>query len=107
MGEGFNFDLIIHRLDSMVKTQEITTEKFTNKLSAIEEKVTKLATTKETVEELKNWKHKMDEVVSPTQMKETIDEVGKLKTFRAQALMVWVVVQAIMFVLMFINDIIP
>lgn len=43
--------------------------------------------------ELWKWKKEVDEVASPSQMKETIKEVESLKTFKTQAITIWLVVQ--------------
>lgn len=45
--------------------------------------------------ELWRWKKEVDEVASPTQIGETIKEVQDLKTFKTQAITVWVVVQTL------------
>ncbi len=45
--------------------------------------------------ELWKWKKEVDEVVSPTQLKETVKDVTDLKTFKTQAITVWLVVQTI------------
>ena len=114
-----NWELIVHRLDTIAKSQEATTDK----LNTIEEKLTKLETLKDSVDDLKSWKNtlqevvstnelkdlriwkqKMDEITSPTLLKETLSDVAKLKTFKTHALMVWAVVQAIMVVLIFLDQ---
>jgi len=45
--------------------------------------------------ELWKWKKEVDEVASPTQLKETVKDVSELKTFKTQAITVWLVVQAL------------
>ena len=42
---------------------------------------------------LKTWKEKIDEVASPSQIKELVDEVQELKAFRTKAVTVFTVVQ--------------
>jgi len=120
MMEQANWELIVHRLDTIAKNQEVTTDKLNN----IEEKLTKFESIKDSVNELKSWKSslqqvistnelkelrywklKMDEITSPKLLDETLKDIDKLKTFRTQALMIWVVVQAIMVVLIFLKDI--
>lgn len=107
--EEVNWGLIVHRLDSIAKNQEITSDK----LTLIEEKLTKLESMKHSVDDLKSWKEAIqetvslnelrdirewkkhiDDVTSPTQLEKTIDDVDKLKIFKTQALMVWSLVQA-------------
>ena len=45
------------------------------------------------VDELKQWKEKVDEVTSPTQLSELFTEVENLKIFKTKAVTVFVVVQ--------------
>ena len=45
--------------------------------------------------ELWKWKKEVDEVASPTQLKETVKDVSELKTFKTQAITVWLVVQTL------------
>tara|TARA_R110000744_G_scaffold235238_2_gene352925 strand:- start:3042 stop:3368 length:327 start_codon:yes stop_codon:yes gene_type:complete len=45
--------------------------------------------------ELWKWKQAVDEVASPSQLKYTMIEVTRLKTFKTQAVTIWAVVQLI------------
>ncbi len=45
--------------------------------------------------ELWRWKQAVDEVASPTQLGQTVKDVNVLKTFKTQAITVWVVVQTL------------
>ena len=45
------------------------------------------------IAEIKLWKEKLDEVISPTQLSELITEVEDLKDFKTKAVTVFVVVQ--------------
>ncbi len=56
------------------------------------------------VQDLKEWKNKMDEVCSPTQLKELKQEVEDLKLFKAKAITVFAVVQFAMGVILFAKD---
>jgi len=113
-----NWELIVHRLDTIVKSQD----DFKTKLNEIDEKVTKIETIKHTVDGLKKWKDsidgvlpvsdmktltewkgKIDDVVSPTQLKEHINEIGYLKTFKTKATMIWIVIQAAVFIIYFLD----
>jgi hypothetical protein len=113
-----NWELIVHRLDSIVDSQI----DFAQQLKEIDEKVTKIETIKHSVDGLKDWKKeidgvlpvsdmknfvewkcKIDEVVSPTQLKEHIKEIENLKTFKTKSTMIWVVVQAMVFILYFLD----
>ena len=45
--------------------------------------------------ELWRWKKEVDEVVSPSQLETTVKDVADLKTFKTQAITVFVVVQTL------------
>ena len=48
------------------------------------------------VQELKTWKDKMDEVISPTQLKNALIELDDLKLYKTKAITVFAVVQFMM-----------
>ena len=45
--------------------------------------------------ELWRWKQAVDEVASPTQLDQTVKDVTESKTFKTQAITVWIVVQTL------------
>jgi hypothetical protein len=45
------------------------------------------------VDELKAWKEKVDEIASPSQLKELVSEVQQLKSFKIKAITIFTVVQ--------------
>jgi DNA repair ATPase RecN len=48
------------------------------------------------VRELKDWKGDVDEVVSPTQLKNYLSQLQDLQTFKTQAITIFLVVQSLM-----------
>jgi len=48
------------------------------------------------VTELKAWKEKIDEVVSPTQLKTLVEEIQVLKEFKTKSITIFMVVQTLM-----------
>jgi len=56
------------------------------------------------VQDLKEWKNKIDEVCSPSQLKEMREEVESLRIFKAKAITVFAVVQFIMGAVMFLKN---
>ena len=56
------------------------------------------------VQDLKEWKNKMDDVCSPPQLANIKKEVEDLKLFKAKAITVFAVVQFIMGALLFAKD---
>ena len=59
------------------------------------------------VKELKAWKERIDEVVSPTQLKKMSEEIEDLKAFKTKAITVFAVVQFAMAAIVFIQKFIP
>ena len=65
-------------------------------LQEVKQELAKMQVREDKVEELKSWKEKIDEVASPTQLKELVVEVDKIKTFKTKAVTAFVVVQFLM-----------
>lgn len=63
--------------------------------NSIKQELSKLEQFKDEISSLKDWKGNVDEVSSPTQLKELQKEVSDLKTFKTMSTTVWVVVQII------------
>ena len=75
-------------------------------LQLVKEQITKIKAKEDRLEELKTWKDKIDEVVSPSQMKYAMRELENLRTFKTKAVTIFAVVQfamgAIIFAMNFI-----
>ena len=56
------------------------------------------------VQDLKEWKSKIDEVCSPSQLKDLRQEVEDLKLFKVKAITVFAVVQFLMGAILFAKD---
>jgi predicted nucleic acid-binding Zn-ribbon protein len=56
------------------------------------------------VEDLKVWKEKLDDVVSPSQLKDLIKEVQELRAFKTKATTIFLVIQFIIIVLNMMKD---
>jgi hypothetical protein len=67
--------------------------KLNTEIQDLKREITELKAKEDFSKEVWRWKKEMDEVVSPTQLKETIKDVSDLKTFKTQAITIWVVVQ--------------
>ncbi len=48
------------------------------------------------VDELREWKNKVDDVVSPTQLKGLVGDVQELKMFKTKAVTIFAVIQFLM-----------
>ena len=125
--EHINIELILHRLDEISNRQvelALKQEEFGSKLSELSENLVKMKTVEKTVdgikewkvkmqevistselEELKLWKGKMEEQMSPKQLTTHLAEHENFKTFKTQAMMIWIVVQSLMAIAIFWNKI--
>jgi chromosome segregation ATPase len=56
------------------------------------------------IQELKDWKGKIDDVCSPSQLKELKEEVDDLKLFKTKAITIFAVVQFLMAAVLFAKD---
>ena len=56
--------------------------------------LTELKAKEDRVQDLKAWKETMDDVASPPQIREALQEIENLKTFRTRAATIFMVVQA-------------
>lgn len=76
----------LERLNEGIKT-------LNEEIQSLKQEITELKTKEDNVRDLKTWKAAVDEVASPTQLKESLKEIQELKTFKTQAVTVWFVVQ--------------
>ena len=65
-------------------------------LQEVRQEIAKMQVREDKVDEIKVWKEKIDDVVSPTQLKELTVEVENLKTFKTKAVTIFVVIQFLM-----------
>ena len=70
-------------------------------LQEVKQELTELRVREDKVDELRAWKEKIDDVASPTQIKELINEVDDLKLFKTKAITVFAVIQFAMAVVIF------
>tara|TARA_Y100000310_G_scaffold249623_1_gene255688 strand:+ start:236 stop:565 length:330 start_codon:yes stop_codon:yes gene_type:complete len=67
-----------------------------NDLLSVKEQLIELKVKEDKVQDLKVWKEKMDEVISPTQLKSALNELDDLKLYKTKAITVFAVVQFMM-----------
>jgi len=70
-------------------------------LQDVKQELAKMQVRDEKVDEIKIWKEKIDDVASPTQLKELMKEVDELKLFKTKAITVFAVVQFAMAMIVF------
>jgi len=69
-------------------------------IQALKSDITELRSREDKIKELRDWKQRVDEVASPTQMKSWIREIEHLKTFKTKAITIFLVFQGV-FALLF------
>ena len=102
MPENYN-QLVLSQLQSL--SQAI--EALRGDLQFVRQEIAELKAKEDKVVELREWKQKVDEVASPTQLAKLVQEVQDLNNFKTKAVTIFAVVQfamgAIVFAMNFIN----
>ena len=88
-GETYS-KLVLQQLETMSSGIEALRAE----LQDMKSQLTELKAKEDRVQDLKSWKEKMDDVASPPQIREALQEIEKLKTFRTRAATIFMVVQA-------------
>lgn len=102
MAENYN-QLVLAQLQSLAQAIEA----LRGDLQIVRQEITELKAKEDKVVELREWKQKVDEVASPTQLAKLVQEVQDLNNFKTKAVTIFAVVQfamgAILFVMNFID----
>mgnify|MGYP001185595479 FL=1 len=70
-------------------------------LNDMKREITELRAREDKVQELVDWKGRIDEVASPTQLEKLKEEVEDLKMFRTKAVTIFAVIQFLMAAVVF------
>ena len=65
-------------------------------LQDVKGQLTEIKAKEDRVQDLKAWKEKLDDVMSPTQLKNTLKEIEELKIFKTKAIAIFMAVQTMM-----------
>ncbi len=71
-------------------------ESLKDEMQELKQDIALLRDREDRVTELRNWKEKVDEVVSPSQLKSLVREVESLKLFKTRAITIFAVAQTAM-----------
>jgi len=106
MADGQGWETYSKLVIQQLETLNVGIESMRKELQDVKEQITKIKAKEDRLEELKAWKDKIDEVVSPSQMKYAMRELENLRTFKTKAVTIFAVVQfamgAIIFAMNFI-----
>jgi len=71
-------------------------ESLNNEIQELKQEIARMREREDRVEELRNWKDKIDEVVSPSQLQAAIKEIDTLKEFKTKSITIFMVAQFLM-----------
>lgn len=91
MPENYN-QLVLSQLQAL--SQAI--EALRGDLQGVRQEIAELKAKEDKVVELREWKQKVDEVASPTQLGRMVQEVQDLNNFKTKAVTIFTVVQFVM-----------
>lgn len=83
--------LVLQQLETMSSG----IESLRNELQMVQTQLTELKAKEDRVQDLKAWKEKMDDVASPPQLREALQEIEDLKIFKTKAVTMFMVTQSI------------
>ena len=81
--------LVLQQLETLSKGIDALREE----LLTVKQQLTELKVKEDKVQDLKEWKEKIDEVASPTQLKAALNEIENLKIFKTKAVTIFAVIQ--------------
>jgi predicted nuclease with TOPRIM domain len=81
--------LVLKELETLAGSiQALNTE-----IQELKQEITRMREREDRVDELRAWKEKVDDVVSPTQLQVALKEIESLKLFKTKAVTIFAVVQ--------------
>ena len=81
--------LVLKELESLNDSIEgLKTE-----LQDVKQELTKMQVKEDKVDELRQWKERIDDIASPTQLRDLIASIESLKDFKTKAITIFAVVQ--------------
>jgi Tfp pilus assembly protein PilO len=92
--------LVLQQLETMAGG----IEGLRSELQDVKNQLTELKAKEDRVQDLKAWKEKMDDIASPPQLKNALQEIEDLKTFKTKAVTIFAVIQFTMAAALFISN---
>jgi len=86
------YQLVLQQLESL----STGVEALRSELQDVKNQLTELKAKEDRIQDIKAWKERMDEIVSPSQIKVVLNEVEDLKLFKTKAVTIFMVVQFVM-----------
>jgi|TARA_R110002110_G_scaffold355850_1_gene565501 TolA-binding protein len=96
MSEGESWDQYSRLVLQQLETLSNGIEALRGELQDVKSQLTELKAKEDRVQDLKDWKEKIDEVASPSQLQNALQEIEDLKTFKTKAVTIFAGVQFVM-----------
>ncbi len=96
MSDGESWDQYSRLVLQQLETLSNGIEALRIELQDVKNQLTELKAKEDRVQDLKDWKEKIDEVASPSQLQNALQEIEDLKTFKTKAVTIFAVVQFLM-----------
>ena len=76
-----------------LETLAASIQALNSEIQELKQEITRMREREDRVDELRNWKEKIDEVTSPTQLQTLVKDVEDMKLFKTKAITIFAVVQ--------------
>ena len=96
MAAGESWDQYSRLVLQQLETLANGIEALRGELQDVKNQLTELKAKEDRVQDLKDWKEKIDEVASPSQLQNALQEIEDLKTFKTKAVTIFAGVQFLM-----------
>lgn len=83
-----------------LETLAVGISNLSNEIQELKREIALIKDREDKVEKIQEWKDKVSEIVSPSQLNDMVKEVKELKDFKTKAITIFAVVQAIMAIAM-------
>lgn len=84
--------LVLKELETLTKNIDGLKEE----IQTVKQEIAKIQVREDKAEEVREWKGKIDEIASPTQLREYLKKIDDLETFKTKAVTIFAVVQFLM-----------
>ena len=96
MSEDSSWDQYSRLVLQQLETLSNGIEGLRVELQDVKNQLTELKAKEDRVHDLKEWKEKIDDIASPSQLQNALQEIEDLKTFKTKAVTIFAVVQFFM-----------
>lgn len=96
MSENNGWDTYSKLVLQQLETLSTGIEGLRFELQNVKDQLTELKVKEDRVQDIKAWKEKMDDIASPPQLKQALEEIEELKEFKTKSITAFMVIQALM-----------